>query len=174
MGILKNSRHEKFALARFKGMSQKDAAIEAGYKNGATTGIDVTAFRLLKNAKIIERIRELHEEAKSPVVMTFKRRQERLTEIGEADLTDFVVSGDPKLDKKTPNRRAAAELYKRNSFNKQGDPVVTKSIKLHNPMAAIDLLNKMDGAYPPAQVEVETGEELTEFLKGLRGYGKKD
>ena len=32
MGNLRNNRHEKFALAVFGGVSQKDAAILAGYK----------------------------------------------------------------------------------------------------------------------------------------------
>jgi len=45
--ILKNNRHEKFALALFKGMSQKDAAIEAGYKESRAYE---TSYRLVRKA----------------------------------------------------------------------------------------------------------------------------
>ncbi|KKN71832.1 hypothetical protein LCGC14_0416860 [marine sediment metagenome] len=51
---------------------------------------------------------------------------------------------------------------------------ITKDIKARESVQAVAELNKMTvNAYPPAKVEVETGKELTEFLKGLRGYGNR-
>jgi len=43
-------------------------------------------------------------------------------------------------------------------------------------ISAIAELNKMEGEYPPAKVEleVETGQALTELLGTLRGYKKPE
>jgi len=77
-----------------------------------------------------------------------KERKEILSEIGRGRLTDFIdTDGQPKLDENTPYNRAAAEYSIRETYNKQGDPVITKSIKLHNPIPAINELNKMDHIY---------------------------
>ena len=52
---------------------------------------------------------------------------------------------------------------------------IVADIHARETVQAVAELNKMTpGAYPPDKVEVETGKELTEFLKGLRGYGKKE
>lgn len=49
-------------------------------------------------------------------------------------------------------------------------------LKLHSPISGIQELNKMEGAYAPAKIEVEPGENMAEALKellsGLRGYEK--
>lgn len=148
---LENVRHEKFALALFKGMSHKDAAIEAGYKPSRARQ---TASRLVTNGNILGRILVLHKMAESDAIMSVKERKERLSDIARGDLTDFVVNGEPELTKDTPHKGAAAEFYKRHGVNKQGDPVITKSIKLHNPITAIGELNKMEGQYPAAKLEV--------------------
>ncbi len=50
---------------------------------------------------------------------------------------------------------------------------ITKDVSARESVQSIAENNKMTpGAYPPEKHEVETGEELTAFLKGLRGYGK--
>lgn len=148
MPVIKNSRHEKFALAAFKGKSGKDAAIEAGYlyNNNDDRAIRVTASRLLTNPNIQARIKELHEEAaelaKSDAVMDVEERQERLTEIG---------------------REAIEGKY---------GPLRQPNI------SAIRELNLMGGDYAPSKVEVDPGEKLTpilqELLLRLRGYGKPE
>jgi len=145
MPPLKNIRHELFVLALLKGMSQQDAAIEAGYKPSRArfTGAD-----LVTNRNIIDRIVELHRQIESDAIMPVKERKEILSEIGRGQLTDFIdKDGHPTLTEDTPHGRAAAEFYIRESYNKQGDPVVTKGIKLHNPMTAIGEINKMEHIY---------------------------
>lgn len=83
MPPLKNNRHEKFALALFKGMSQKDAAIEAGYKPSRARR---TASELVTKRDILARIGELHEMAASDAVMSVREREERLSTFGREDI----------------------------------------------------------------------------------------
>lgn len=176
MPPLKNNRHERFALAILKGMSQKDAAIEAGYKN-ATPAIDVTACRLLRIDKIIERIRELQQQSEAGAVMSVGERKEKLSQIGRGLLTDYV-DGKGKISLET-NPGALAEVVVEDwRGGKEGRAYSQhKKVKLHPPIQAIQELNKMGGDYPPSKVEVEPGEKMTEALAGLlsrlRGYEKK-
>lgn len=139
MSKLHNNRHEKFALALFQGMSQKDAAIAAGYKPSRAYE---TASRLVRNGKIAARIIELHGKASSKAILTVKQRKERLTHIAEED-------------------NEAKVGYQR-----------------HPNILAIAELNKMEGEYAPAKVEVagKDGEPIavtiTEIVK-VKDYGDK-
>lgn len=156
MPVLKNSRHEKFALARFKGKTQRDAALEAGYSSKT---IDPSASRLLRNVKIIDRVQELHKEAASDGIMSVRERKERLSEIARARLTDYITCGPDRdlinVGPDSPNTAALQEITSRTEFdaNGAGVAVITK-IKLLNPVPAIDLLNKMEGEYPASKMEV--------------------
>lgn len=155
MPILKNKRHENFALAIFKGMSQKAAAIEAGYKESRAYE---TASDLVRNSKVFDRIQELHQKAASDAIMTVRERKERLSEIARARLTDYTTCGPDRdlilIGPESPNTAALQEVTTRTEYDKDGAGVaVVTKIKLHNPMMAIDLLNKMGGDYPPSKTE---------------------
>lgn len=89
MKPLKNNRHEKFALAIFKGMSQTAAAIEAGYKPSRAR---YTASRLATYGNIRKRIEELNEKATSPAILSVKERKERLTELAQKDIKQPVTA----------------------------------------------------------------------------------
>ena len=58
MTVLKNSKHEQFALSVAKGVSASRAYVSAGY---SATGATASASRLLTNAKVCTRVRELQE-----------------------------------------------------------------------------------------------------------------
>ena len=175
MAILKNKRHEKFALAIFKGMSQKDAAIEAGYKESRAYE---TSSRLVRNGKIFARILELQKKASSDAVMSVRERKERLSELSRANIPDFITDDGIKVTKESPNVGAVSEITGATRlFRKGGEPVVITKLKLHNPITAIAELNKMEGEYPPSKVEVEPGKNMESFLADLlsrlRGYGNQ-
>ena len=89
MPCLKNIRQELFCLAIFKGMSQKDAAIKAGYKPSRArfTGSD-----LATNRNITARILELHEEIKSDAIMEPKERRERLSQLAREEIKQPVTA----------------------------------------------------------------------------------
>ena len=136
MRTLKNSRHEKFAQNVFKGMSHKDAYIEAGFKPRAARA---NAARLMTYDDIQARIAELHKATASPVIMDVKRRKQRLTELAEEN-------NEGKFGyQRQPNIQAIAEI------------------------------NKMEGDYAPANVQVDASDTLRPILKDLlsRLRGKK-
>lgn len=175
--ILKNSRYEKFAQAVFSGKSQKDAAIEAGFSPRTA---DLTGYRLIRNDKIMARIQELHKETASAAVMSVREIEERLTEIGRARLVDFVDENG-KITLKVANDGALQEFVITDWKGGKEERAASRTtkIKLHNPMTAMDMLNRMRGDYPPANVlQLEAGDTLkpvlTELLGRLRGYEKKE
>lgn len=78
--------------------------------------------------------------------------------VGEADITDYLEAGADgvyvSVGKESPRRGAIAYVKSRTEIAAEGsgknDAVIT-DMGLHSPKVAIDaidLLNKMDGAYP--------------------------
>ncbi|MFH1031337.1 MAG: terminase small subunit [Chloroflexota bacterium] len=78
MTTLINNQWEKFCLATFNGKNCTEAAKEAGYSPKTAYSI---GSRLLKKVEIATRVKELHEKAASPKIMSVTQRKERLTEI---------------------------------------------------------------------------------------------
>lgn len=67
MPVLKNPRHEQFAQLVAKGMPATKAYIQAGY--GATgNGAEVNASKLLRSAKVADRLSELRPHIESEVI----------------------------------------------------------------------------------------------------------
>lgn len=147
-------KQERFCLNLFQGMSQREAYTAAGYSpRQSLTTIDHHAYELASNGKILARYEELKKEAASKAVMSERERQERLSSIARADLTDFIEDGKPTLNENTPNTEALSEFSIKEGFSKDGEPWQHKTVKLINPITAIAELNKMTGAYAPEQVE---------------------
>jgi phage terminase small subunit len=70
MTTLKNSRHELFAQEIAKGRAQREAYQAAGYLTKSDGATDASASRLLSNAKVANRIRELQTEAAKSIEVT--------------------------------------------------------------------------------------------------------
>lgn len=148
--VLKNIRHEKFALALFQGMSQTKAALKAGY---APKWIRSAASHLSTNFNIIKRIEELGQVAESMAVMSVQERQERLSEIARARLSDFIEVGEDgaikKIDIKTGHSAALQEVVVTEFTGGKDQRARERStkVKLHDPVRSIAELNKMDHIY---------------------------
>lgn len=177
MPVLKNKRHEKFALCLFKGMSREDAMDEAGYKKSRFRS---TASRLATNSNILARIVELHKMAASDAVMTVREIEERLSEIGRARLVDFVDE-DGKITLKVANNAALQEFVITDWKGGKEERAASRTtkVKLHNPMTAMDMLLKKWGEYPsPNVLQLEAGDTLkpvlTDLLARLRGKKEPD
>jgi hypothetical protein len=136
-----------FVRYLFEGKNNREAYTLAGYAiNCALTTLDADASRLANTAKVKAKLLELRQKAEDKSVMTVLERKQRLTEIARADLSDFVSSGgDITYSKDHANHRAVSEFGISTTYSKKGDPIVTKSIKLQNPITAISELNKMEG-----------------------------
>lgn len=83
MPALSNSRHERFAQALSKGMSQGDAYVEAGYKASRSA-----AARLAADVNICARVAEIAE------------RVAIRTEVTAAEITDRLLAIAKKAERK--------------------------------------------------------------------------
>jgi len=146
-------KQDRFALFLFEGLSQREAWIKAGYSSKyAPAIIDSNACRMEKTTKVQARLAELREKTESAAVMNVQERKERLTEIARARLTDFMELGQDgswvNLGPEVPMTGAIQEIRSRTEYNDKGaKPTVYTTVKLHNPIQAIDLLNKIDKLY---------------------------
>jgi len=144
---------EIFALSIFKGMTQREAWEAAGYSvRYPIAHRDRDASLLANSPKILQRLGELRQKTEDASVMNVLERKQRLTEISRARLTDFMELGQDgswvNIGEETPRGGAIQEIHSRTEYDEKGaKPTVHTSVKLHDPMKAIDLLNKMDKIY---------------------------
>ena len=138
-------------------MTLTEAYIKAGYdateagSNAATLFNHNQCVRDYYN-KLIERKERVATKALAETIASPLERQQILSEILRARLIDFTdEGGQPKLSKDIPNNRAAKEFYHKQRLDRDGNPVISKSIKLNDPISAIQELNKMDGSYAPSK-----------------------
>jgi hypothetical protein len=104
----------------------------------------------------LERLYSLQKEKALAIVtetvMAPLERRQRLSEIARGRLVDFQdEGGEPRLDKNTPNNGAAREYSTRVRSDKEGSTTISKTVKLNNPVEAIQELNKMGGDYAPSK-----------------------
>jgi phage terminase small subunit len=144
-------KQERYARFLFEGMSQREAWGEAGYSiKYAPAIIDVNASRLANSNKVKLRIEELRKAAEDASVATVLERKQVLTEIVRGRFADFMTG----LTKEKLRSAALQEMR----IIEGEDGKKTTVIKLHNPIQAADLLNKMERIYtesPAINVNVE-------------------
>lgn len=149
-------QQEQFCLEYIhNGLNGKQAYKVAYPKCKTDNAAEAGASRLLRNVKVQEYIKELQNDFKKTKVMSIEDRREWLSNIVSEEV----------LDKST-------------KYNKNGDEIVVeRAASLFDKMKAIDMLNKMDGAYTEninANVKNEnplygmTIEELKEYAESLK------
>ena len=152
-----NARQRAFCVNYASGMTLTDAYLKAGYP--VDSAPDCASRLMQYNAKVkayynrlVKRKEDITLTKLTETIMSPKERQVRLSEIARARLVEFQdEDGTPMLTKDTPNNAAAKEFYHRQKHDRNGNPSITKSIKLTDPIAAIQELNKMDGSYAPSK-----------------------
>jgi phage terminase small subunit len=152
------AKQEKFCQNILAGMTHTDAYKNAyDCENMQIETITNNAYMLTKNSDIAARMLELYNMTAEPVIMDVKERKKRLSELARAKLVDFIDS-DGNITTDGKNNAAIAELSVENfQGGKDGRAEsTTKKIKLHNPIAAIQELNKMDGSYKVEQSNNQT------------------
>ncbi len=153
-------KQDRFARFWFDGLSQREAYIKAGYSSRQSfTTIDRHASALSKNDKVVTRYNELRKAADDASVLKVLEINQRLTEIVRMKLTDFMELGQDgswvNIGPETPHGAAIQEIHSRTEYDENGShPTVYTSVKLHDPMKAIDLFCKINRIYleqsPPA------------------------
>jgi len=152
-------KQEAFCLNYVKLNNATEAAVQAGYSPRSAALI---ACENIKKHNVAARIAELRQKAEDATIMDVKERKQRLTEIARAKLTDFMEMGKDgswvNIGPESQYPGAVQEIHSRTEYDDDSDKsTVHTSVKLHDPMKAIDLLNKMDGIYKPegAQVNID-------------------
>ena len=151
-------KQEKFCLNYLKMGNATQAAIAAGYSKRTANRI---ASQNLSKLDIVTRLKELNAKVASSSIMDVQERKERLTEIARARLTDFMELGADgswvNIGPETKGSAAIQEIHSRTEYDKDGNaPTIYTSVKLLDPMKAIDLLNKIDRIYTDGlQVNVD-------------------
>jgi phage terminase small subunit len=151
-------KQETFCLVYFKTGNASKSAITAGYSSRVSR---VIACENLAKPNIQARLRELRQKVEDASVMNVQERKQRLTEIARARLTDFMEMGQDgtwvNIGPEVPMTGAIQEMSSRTEYDDDGaKPTVHTKVKLHSPIAAIDLLNKMDRIYSDGtQVNVD-------------------
>ena len=179
-------RQENFALNLFLDMPQREAWGKAGYStNYSLAVLDVNASRLANSTKVKLRLAELRKKAEDESVATVLERKQKLTEIIRGNLLDYQEVGADggylSIGRDSPNTGAISEITSRTEYDKDGSnaAVVTK-VKLHNPIAAIDIYNKMDKIYndiPGGYQDnrtiniIVTSEESKKLTEGIGKFG---
>jgi len=79
-------KQEKFVINVFKGMTQRDAYVDAYHPGYSIEAVDANASRLASNDKVLTRLAELQGEVVSVAVSTVRERKEKLSQIANGEL----------------------------------------------------------------------------------------
>ena len=145
------AKQQKFCLYYFQEINATQAAIKAGYSSHTA---QQSASENLSKPLILERIAELSQKAEDAAIGTVVERKKRLTDIYRANLTDFLdEKGQVKLSKDIPHHGAVSEYSVKTIGEGEDGMVLHKTLKLRDPVAAIQEQNKMEriGAQDTAQ-----------------------
>ena len=143
---------EAYALFLFQGKSQIDSYHDAypTSQKWSDNSVYVEASRKANIPKILLRIKELRDMAAAPFVMTELERKARLSEIGRANLVDFVNS-EGNIELKPSAALAELVIEDWRSGGRESESR-SKRLKLRDPIAAIAELNKMERIGQPDTV----------------------
>ena len=169
-------RQEQFCLNIFQGMTQREAWVTAGYSGKyAVAIIDKHACELANSGKIKGRIDELRSKLADEAISTEKERRKILTQIQRATVADFVDEHGNLSIKDSSQLRTSAIQEIKTVRTLLG---YRTTLKLRDPVGAIDTHNKMDRIYSeiPASfqdnrtiniiVSSDKAKELTEKVSG--------
>ena len=142
--------------------------------------IDINACRLAKKTKIKLRLEKMRQAAKSSLIADEIERKEILSEISRGKLSQFTDENGV-IDRRKLDSSAIQGVDEQTTMGKMASII---KLRLHNPIQAIDLLNKMDKLYTDGasvnidnrtwaiNVNSEKAKELTErIIEGERTSG---
>lgn len=159
-------RRVRFAQLVFSGVDQKNAALQAGYKDGP--GIESLASRLMKDGVVQRELERLRAQGEKDAIAKKEEAERLLTADMRASFADFLTP-DGQLDLKAVKK--LGRVVKAFTVSDKG-----VRIELQDRHGAIDRLAKLNGWYKPEKQEVTvtgpqpeqlTDEQLAEELKQL-------
>jgi hypothetical protein len=144
---LANCAHEAFAQRVAKGLNQSAAYREVYPKSRRWRDKTVHEFGSRLASKVSARIDRLQSQAADAAICSIIERKRILSEIARGNVADYVTAGkdgtwiDFGPESKNPH---AVQAVKSRTTE---DSAAITTLAVHDPVAAIDLLNKMDGLY---------------------------
>ncbi len=167
-----------FCREYFGGKTATQAAIEARYsfKTARKAG-----SRLLARVDIRSHLAELQQQADDEAIMDVVERKKILTEIGRGRLAHFV-SDD--MSPKMVDNAAVSGLFTLTITQKDGTVVTRQTVKLNDPVKAIQELNKMERVYGEVGLIIDNrtlnvtvaspeGAEMVKRIAAGEGTGKE-
>ena len=147
--------------------NQRQAALRAGYSK---QGIDATASRLMKNAKVIEFIDRRKQAILNIADINIERTVRELANICFSNITDFLEVKKNSVELKDWNHLSKDQTACIESVNLTKDGF---RLKLFNKITAIEMLGKhlnMFNQEPkdieePDQFKDMTNDQLDEFIR---------
>lgn len=131
-------KQETFCLKYFELGNATEAALFAGYSQ--RTARFIASINLTK-VNIQEKLSELNQKAEDASIAGVVERKKVLTEIIRGRFSEFMTNLTPdKLKSAALQEIKVTESGGRNRGR-------TTTIKLHNPIPAIDIINKMENIY---------------------------
>jgi len=152
--MILTQKQEKFCLRYFELGNATEAAIQAGYSQRTATP---TASRLLTYVNISERLAQLRQKAEDASVAGVVERKQILSEIARGRLADFMT-------RLTPEKLRSAALQEVKIVESTVGKDKTTTVRLNNPLQAIDLLNKMEKIYDNGGVTVNNTVNIQENI----------
>lgn len=129
-------------------LSKADAYRKAYKRNDMSNeAASKAASRLSKDAEVLRIIDELNDQLNKSAVLTKQQRMEWLSRVVRTPIGDIDNTSD---------------LCQESSIDENG-----MKFKMPSKIAAIQELNKMDGAYTPQKMEVDAGENFMSLLNAL-------
>jgi hypothetical protein len=106
-------------------------------------------------ASLLERKESLALEKITEKMLSKSEKRQILATIARAQLADLLDDdGNLKLDKNSPAAKALKEYSSKVKLDKEGNPIVSKHVKLIDPITAIQEDNKMSGDYAPTKHQI--------------------
>ena len=147
-----NSRQKLVLINALKGMNQDKSY---GEVYGYTVATQQRASELFRNPVFkaeLSRLQDKQLVAVQKSILSRTEKRQLLANFARAQLIDLIDdNGQVKVNKNSQAAKALKEWYRRVKVDKDGNPVVTSSIKLIDPIAAIMEDNKMSGDYAPSR-----------------------
>lgn len=143
------------------------AAIAAGY---SVKTASVMASKLLKKNKIEQRIGVREKALETEYTIGRKAVLEQLLRCLTRDVADYIdpATGELYADlRKIPRhaRDAIDGITEEITYNKQGEKIVTRKLKLVGKASVIDMAMKHKGLFEPEKLEVKHGLDWTSLYR---------
>lgn len=143
-----SAKEQAFIHEYIRDFNGAAAARRAGYspKNARQQ-----ATRMLAKAYIKAYLEELLIEIRNSAKVESADMLLLCQEIMLADVTDYydADTGLIKLDADSPNKRAIGHVKTVTRYDKDGEPIITRELRLRDPIAAMERLARLKGLDKP-------------------------